>query len=243
MKVSVRSFHTLLTAVAVVASAAPAFASSPLGIYARVNSVVYEPAKANATRIQIHGVFALHKGGSGFNYSDPQAGYMYFTCPSGKEIDCRDQWDDIEARIGTSSCAGFGQEYAAFGTVRVKGVTPQNPDTFELGMGVVSGNSAGGTCQKLFAYQAPDGGSPIDDGGVVVVPDSGSPDANAGSPDANVGSPTADASTSNDGTPPSPTPSGCSSSRTPTGAGSALVIAFGAIVAAGFRRRMQRGGN
>ena len=61
-------------ACAVTTWTANARASVPMGVFARVDAVVYEPNKAAATQVQIHGVFAMHQGGTGFAYSAPSAG-------------------------------------------------------------------------------------------------------------------------------------------------------------------------
>src|SRR5262245_24049298 len=151
---------TILLAASVVAAGWPsrAQASSPMGVYARVDTVAYEPTKAEAVRAVVHGVFALHSGAAGFNYTAPQAGYMYFQCPAGNEAECRLQWQDLENAIGQNYCAGFGQQDQSFGTVRAEGTVPTSPDTYVLGMGVEPGVYVGGTCPLLLAYRA-DGGS------------------------------------------------------------------------------------
>ncbi len=69
----------LSVAVAVLGWSSLARASAPMSVFARVDTVTYEPDKANATRVQIHGVFALHTGAAvGFQYGDATPGYMYF---------------------------------------------------------------------------------------------------------------------------------------------------------------------
>src|SRR5947199_9906383 len=78
--------HRLLALVLVLAACAPvpAHASDPVGIYAVVEKVVFEPSESAPERIQIWGAFALTDGRSGDGYLRAQRGYLYFTLPDGK---------------------------------------------------------------------------------------------------------------------------------------------------------------
>lgn len=90
-------------------------ASGPVGIYAIVEKVVFEPDEANASRIQVWGAFA---------YSDPASGavtrtargYMYFALPTQpnprrpNELEmARREWLDLKAVAGSGQAVGFGQ--------------------------------------------------------------------------------------------------------------------------------------
>jgi hypothetical protein len=155
-------------ALAVTAWSSVAQASEPVSVYARVDGVTFEPDKASATRVQIHGVFAMHTGvGTGFQYGESAPGYMYLACQSGQETLCREQWVELESYIGKQSCAGWGQHNVkTAATVRAPGTTPQDPDVFDLGMGIAPAVSAGGTCPKLLAFAGgKDAGGPAPDGG------------------------------------------------------------------------------
>ncbi len=165
----------LCAAVAAAAGAlsSSALASDPMGVFARVDSVEYEPTKGAATRVVIRGVFGLHQGNVPFTYGAPIPGYMYYACPADLEADCREQWADIEAAIAVKTvCVGWGQQLTPVGTVRSAGTSPQNPDFYELGMGVTQASKAGGICPKLLSYTAStpgaDAGAPPDP---VPVPD------------------------------------------------------------------------
>ncbi len=141
--------------VAVMTISSTARASSPMGVYARVDSVEFEPSEPAAVRFKIFGVFALHKGppSTGFDYSEPVSGHMYFACQPGQELECRQQWQELKGFIGKPLCAGFGQQLQPFGTVRRGPPTP--PDPYDLGMGVVPAAQAGGICPRLLAFQRP----------------------------------------------------------------------------------------
>jgi MYXO-CTERM domain-containing protein len=181
----------LLVRAAAVAAAlvwtAAASASSPMGVFARVDKVEYEPSKQTATKVVIHGVFALQAGSGMFDYSGPYAGYMYFACPSGSEADCREQWSEIEANVGKSLCVGWGQELVAPGTVRSAGAPLASPDTYDLGMGVAYASYANGWCPKLLAYGTD---KPPTDGGGVIIPVTDAGGSNSGSGKPPSGSPT-----------------------------------------------------
>ncbi len=229
-----------LVVAAIMAVGAPARASSPMGVYARVDQVIFEPTEAGATRAQVHGAFALHKGppSTGFDYAEPVAGYMYFTCPPGQEAECRQQWQDIKGYIGKQLCAGFGQQLRPFGTVRPAGTPPSQPDSYDLGMGVSGAVSAGGMCPRLLAFQPPPTDGGVGSDGSVAPPPPPGPTGSAPPPPA----PTA--------TTPAPGPSapaagggsgGCSATESrPVFPG--LVLAAGLLgLGAVARRRSRRG--
>ncbi len=228
---------TALPVAGILASASNAHASMPMGVYARVDSVSYEPDKATATKVKINGVFALHQGGSAFDYGEPQAGYMYFECPAGKENECREQWNELESYAGSkTTCAGFGQQEKAFGTVRAEGTVAQ-PETYELGLGVTPGQFVGGTCPKLLAYTSSTNSSSGASGagsGETTSGDTTNPPSG--------GTPTGEAASSGSDPSPPPAPSSSSScAATPGATGSALAFAAvaGAIVGF-FARRKKR---
>jgi hypothetical protein len=76
-------------------------ASDMVGVYGVVEKVVVEPADAPA-RIQIWGAFALSDQKSGSTYGTAQRGYLYYTCPQGKETICRKEWADLKSMAGTN---------------------------------------------------------------------------------------------------------------------------------------------
>src|SRR5262245_43159473 len=77
-----RMTRKVLCGVLLVAAAAAtrAGASFPVGVYAIVDKVVFEPAEAEAQRVQIWGVFALWEDGEATGYRAPQRGFLYYTC-------------------------------------------------------------------------------------------------------------------------------------------------------------------
>lgn len=170
---------------ATLAVAAPALASNPLGAWVKVDKVVFEPDQTNATKVQVWGVFALNLGqqAGSWAYSEPNPGYMYFSCPQGYEAQCRMEWADFKNAIGTKNCSGFGQNYVAPGTVRAASVSPASPDPWPvtMTMGVYNTPWAGGTCDKLQNFGSPDGGTTLDGGNPATDSGTGNPGTDSGS--------------------------------------------------------------
>lgn len=215
-----------------------ALASAPMKVYARVDAVEYEPTKDAATRVVIRGVFGLQQATKTFSYAPPAAGYMYYACPAGSEVECREQWAEIEAGIGQKFCMGWGQELGPVGTVRAANATPQNPDPYEIGMGVAQAYMAGGICPKLLAYT--DVSPPVDAGPVSIPVDANNDGGGGGKGATPVGSDggvkTPDNASSND-----TVTAGCSVSSRKTGGSMLLAGLAAAAFVLGRRRSHGRG--
>ena len=95
---------------------APALrASGPVGIYAIVEKVVFEPDEANASRLQVWGAFAFSDPASGV-ITRAARGYMYFALPTQpnprrpNELEmARREWSDLKAVAGSGQAVGFGE--------------------------------------------------------------------------------------------------------------------------------------
>ena len=110
----VRSCVTTMFAMAVLLSS-PLHASGPLGVYAVVEKVVFEPTEANATRILVWGSFALFEPTDG-SVTRAVRGYMYFSLPTqsnprrpNEPEMARREWSDLKAVAGTGQAVGFGE--------------------------------------------------------------------------------------------------------------------------------------
>jgi len=112
-----------------------ALGSDPVGIYAFVDKVVFEPSEGAPERIQIWGGFALAQG-TGYDYAPAERGYMYYKLNPGKEEICRNEWNDLKAVAGTAQVVSFGSRYGAKGTVRKPESKPENPDVYPTGWGM-----------------------------------------------------------------------------------------------------------
>lgn len=131
-----------------------AMASDSIGIYSVIKKVKYEPDPQNSTalRVRICGAFAKARVTNG-DYFPAEAGYMYYSCPTGQEAMCRMQWAEIESAGKAGKCIGWGvrrdpknpSQANDNGSVRTS-VPVGNPDVYVLGMGTgMTPDLSGGT--------------------------------------------------------------------------------------------------
>ncbi len=117
-------------------TATPARASDPVGIYGLVTKVVMEPSEGAPERIQVHGVFAVAVG-RGINYTNPQAGVLYFKLNPEKKDHCLREWNDLKTQAGKKEVVGFGLRYAdKQPTIRKMSEKLETPDAYEMGIGI-----------------------------------------------------------------------------------------------------------
>src|SRR2546422_625448 len=96
-----------------------ALASDPVGIYALVDKVVFEPNATNPERIQVWGAFAIAEG-YGYTYKNAERGFLYYKTNSEKPTACRNEWTDLKAVAGTGQIVAFGSRYGEKGALRKK---------------------------------------------------------------------------------------------------------------------------
>jgi len=111
-----------------------ALASNPIGIYALVDKVVFEPSEANPERIQVWGAFAIAEGG--YTYKDAERGYLYYKVNPDKPTACHNEWADLKSVAGTGQIVAFGSRYGEKGTLRKNGAKPERPDVYPVAMGL-----------------------------------------------------------------------------------------------------------
>lgn len=117
--------------------AIPVRASDPVGIYALVEKVVFEPATGDAQRVQVWGVFATSESMRGDDYQPAQRGYLYYTLKPGQEEVCKREWSDLKSVAGKGQGIGFGRRYQPNGRVRTAAEKPSSPDVYPIGFGIV----------------------------------------------------------------------------------------------------------
>jgi hypothetical protein len=104
--------RVLLTVLAIVACSSILIADGPVGIYAMVQKVVFEPSEAAPKTLQIWGVFVWVDGGlkSPGPINLPLRGYIYFKLPEGAAdaAAAKRQWADIKGAAGTNQVLAFG---------------------------------------------------------------------------------------------------------------------------------------
>src|SRR5678815_3934028 len=122
-------------------------ASDPVGAYTIVDKVVRLPNSTEPTSVQIFGVFScavprevnaqqpfppgsFGRPETGDVYGAVQKGYLYYTCPSGREGNCQAEWADLNSIAGKSEVVGFGTRWRMTGRVRPLTEKPANPDVY-----------------------------------------------------------------------------------------------------------------
>lgn len=123
---------TVLLGAMLTFTAATLSASDPVGIYALVDKVIFEPSEAAPQRVQIWGAFALAVEAGGV-YTKPQRGYLYYSVPGGKEEIARKEWADLKSVAGTGTAIAFGARHSMLGKVRPDSEKPGSPDVYNIG--------------------------------------------------------------------------------------------------------------
>jgi len=133
---------TVLVGAMLMFTAVTLSASDPVGIYAIIDKVIFEPSEAAPQRVQIWGAFALaDTARGGPYYTKPQIGYLYYALPAGKEAAARSEWSDLKSVAGTGQGVAFGGRYSQHGKVRAASEKPASPDIYNfIGIGVTKVN-------------------------------------------------------------------------------------------------------
>ncbi len=130
-------------------------ASGPIGVYALVDKVVFEPGSDQPERIRISGVFivAEERSDNSTVYSPPRRGYLYFELPKGNEELARREWTDVKSVAGTRQVVGFGSSWGAKVRVRKPSEEAKLPGDYPMGNGVVKINSDQPRAKALLDYK------------------------------------------------------------------------------------------
>jgi hypothetical protein len=118
-------------------------ASDWIGIYARIDKVVFEPGAIDPERVQIWGAFALASKENRNSYEPARRGYLYYSLKPGKEEVCRKEWADLKAKAGTDQIIGFGGRDMPTGHVRKADEKATDPDVYPVGFGLVKMSDRG----------------------------------------------------------------------------------------------------
>ena len=118
-------------------------ASDWIGIYARIDRVVFEPNATAPERIQIWGAFALATKENRSTYEPAKRGYLYYSLKPGDEEIGRKEWADLKAKAGTDQIIGFGARNKPTGLVRKADDKPTAPDVYPVGYGLVKMSDRG----------------------------------------------------------------------------------------------------
>jgi hypothetical protein len=133
-------------------------ASGPIGVYALVDKVAFEPNADKPERIRISGVFSVAEQtpDNATVYSAPQRAYLYFVLPSlpsgDQELALR-EWADLKSVAGTHQVVGLGASWATKVRVRNPDEEAKSPDGYPLGNGLVKINSDHPRARALLDYK------------------------------------------------------------------------------------------
>jgi hypothetical protein len=137
-----------------------AHASGPIGVYALVDKVAFEPSSDNPERIRISGVFSAAQETTGRStnqhatvYSAPQRGYLYFRLPGSNAELAQREWADLKSVAGTRQVVGFGAGLGPKVHVTTLDEEPKSPAEYPMGNGVVKINSDQPSARALLNYK------------------------------------------------------------------------------------------
>ena len=130
-------------------------ASGPIGVYALVDKVTFEPNADKPERIRISGVFIAAKEtpDNSTVYGEPQRGYLYFQLPKGNEDLARREWADLKSVAGTRQVVGFGTSWFNRVHVTTPDKQPTSPAEYPMGNGVSKINSDQPRAKELLDYK------------------------------------------------------------------------------------------
>jgi hypothetical protein len=131
------------------------YASGPIGVYALVEKVAFEPSADKPDHIRITGVFITAEEGSSDVYSAPQRGYLYLALPRGNEQLARREWEDLKSIAGSRQVVGLGSVWSGRARVRVRKSDEEakSPDDYPLGNGLVKINADQPRAKALLDYK------------------------------------------------------------------------------------------
>lgn len=130
-------------------------ASGPIGVYALVDKVAFEPNTDKPERIRISGVFSVAEEtpNNSTVYSPPQRGYLYFALPRGSEDVARREWADLKSVSGTRQVVGLGSSWGTKVRVRKPDEDAKAPDDHPIANGLVKINSDHPSARALLDYK------------------------------------------------------------------------------------------
>jgi hypothetical protein len=118
-----------------VLAAAALNASDRVGVYARIDKVVFAPDATAPTTVQVFGVFSIARTTNPNDYEPAARGYLYFTL-AGDERQVRREWNDLKEVAGTGQIVAFGERLKLKTRVRPDTDAPSGPDAYVTGSGV-----------------------------------------------------------------------------------------------------------
>lgn len=125
-------------AIAIGVLAAPALrASDFVGVYCLPDRIVLEPNETEPQRVQIWGAFLMADTTTATTYQTAARGYLYYSCPQGKDQACQNEWADLKALAGTGQGVGFGGRFQPTGHLHKAADPIGSPDPYPVQFGLV----------------------------------------------------------------------------------------------------------
>jgi hypothetical protein len=130
-------------------------ASGPIGVYALIDKVTFEPGSDKPERIRILGVFiaAEQRPDNSTVYSAPQRGYLYFRLPGNNAELARREWSDLKSVAGTRLVVGLGSSWSEKVHITSPDEEPKSPAEYPMGNGLVKINSNQPRARALLDYK------------------------------------------------------------------------------------------
>jgi hypothetical protein len=164
MKTQIRLAAVVAPILAMTAWLGVVHASGPLGVYALVDKVTFEPNAEKPERIRISGVFIAAKEtpDNSTVYGDPQRGYLYLALSRTKadvaqqdvnDALARREWSDLKSMAGTRQVVGFGTSWFNRVHVRKADEEAKTPDVYPMGNGLVKMNADQPMAKALLEYK------------------------------------------------------------------------------------------
>ena len=152
MKITV---STAAAVAAIAVCAGVATASGPVGVYALVDKVAFEPDSGNPERIRISGVFIVAKEtpDNSTLYAAPQRGYLYLALPKSNEELARREWADLKSIAGTHQVVGLGSSWGTKVRVRKTEEDLTSPGAYPMGNGLIKINADHPSAKALLDYK------------------------------------------------------------------------------------------
>ena len=129
-------------------------ASDPIGVFAKIDKVVFEPNESAPERMQLWGSFCVADPNDRDKYLPPRKGYLYYKLPAEKSEVARKEWNDLKAVAGTGDVIGFASRHATHPKVRDAQEKSEKADVYSVGFGLVKINQRGASYPPIKALQA-----------------------------------------------------------------------------------------
>lgn len=167
-----KSARTLVILLACLPAVTDLAASGPVGVFAVIEKVAFEPNEQAPERIKLWGAFVFADGGIQASGTTATAarGYLYFRMPAATEAptqNVRTEWSDLKAMAGTGQAVAFGN-WGYIGAFN-----PDGPN--QIFVTVRADRGFQGLPLRVYNAKdtAPEPAPYVTNTGIVKIPDSG----------------------------------------------------------------------